>query len=473
MENKRRVIGNLGFLLQITGLFLVLPIAIGLQNGELQPVASLVATCFLAFGGGFFLNAFCERKELDEKTSLWLMLASFTIIPLVLMIPYVWNNVFATGNPFELFTNAYFETVSGFTTTGFTFIANTDNLASSLLFYRSLVEFIGGVGFIYILVAFLYPNKSLDAFANTFGFDKIGDNLKKIFLSVMLIYTFFVLIFTGVFYAVYSQDPLIASITAIDILTGGYQPNITGGVGIFHISIIFLMLAGSLNFNFHYNLFRLKLRKLLTPEIKLYLMILLIGTIVISILAWANPLDSLFNVLSMASSTGLETFNIGASNVATKTMFIIIGIIGGCAFSMAGGIRVHRVRVVVDAVRKKGDKPTREELRTVIGSIISFIIVIIILSLIFSTIGLSFLDSVFEVSSALTTNGISMGITTVIIPVGYKWLLVLAMIIGRIEILTIFKAIKGVNFIDLMKSVFNGLRGAIRWLKRELRWIRR
>jgi Trk-type K+ transport system membrane component len=136
---------------------------------------------------------------------------------------------------------------------------------------------------------------------------------------------------------------------------------------------------------------------------------------------------------------------------------------------MAGGIRVQRIQTVIDAVRKKGDQPTREELKATLISITSFIIVLFILSLVFSTIGLSFLDSVFEVGSALTTNGISMGITTVATPIRYKWLLILAMIIGRIEIVTIFKAIKGVNFIDLLKSIYGGLRGAMRWLRRRLR----
>ena len=203
MESIVKVVSNLGFLLQITGLLLVLPIAIGLQNAEIQPVASITATCFLSFGVGFVLNSFCERKELDEKTSLWIMIIVFTILPMVLMIPYVWNNVFASGNPIDLFTNAYFETVSGFTTTGFTFIAHAESLPMSLLFYRSLIEFIGGVGFVYLLAAFLYPSHSLDAFAETFGVDKLSKNLKKVFLSVMLIYTFFVVIFTVIFYFVY------------------------------------------------------------------------------------------------------------------------------------------------------------------------------------------------------------------------------------------------------------------------------
>ncbi len=442
MESLRKVVSNCGFILQITGLLLVLPIAIGLQNGEAQPVASIVATCFLSFGIGFVLNSFCERKELEEKTSLWLLLIVFTILPIVLMIPYVWNNVFGSGNPFDLFTNAYFETVSGFTTTGFTFIANADSLPMSLLFYRSLIEFIGGIGFVYILVAFLYPNHSLDAFAETFGISKISDNLKKLFLEILLVYTLFVVVFTIIFYYVYSPNIVVAGATSIDVLTGGYQHNVTGGIGLFQISLIALMLLGSLNFSFHNDLFHLKLRSVLTPEIELYLGIIAGATVLIATFAWVNPFDSLFHVVSMMSSTGIEYINVAATPIAAKILFILIGLVGGCAFSMAGGIRIQRVRVLIGSLRKNGNKPDRDELKTVLIWISSFLIVLFALSLIFSTIGISLLDSVFEVGSALTTNGISMGITTVTIPLGYKWLLILAMILGRIEIVSVFKALK-------------------------------
>jgi len=114
--------------------------------------------------------------------------------------------VFASGNPFDLITNAYFETVSGFTTTGFTFITSPESLPISLLFYRSLVEFIGGIGFIYILVAFLHPNHDLGAYAEAFGIAKLGDNLKKVFLTVLLVYTLLVVIFTAIFYFLYRRQ---------------------------------------------------------------------------------------------------------------------------------------------------------------------------------------------------------------------------------------------------------------------------
>lgn len=387
------------------------------------------------------------------------MFIVFSILPIVLMIPYIWNNVFGSGNPFDLFTNAYFETVSGFTTTGFTFIANAESLPTSLLFYRSLIEFIGGVGFVYILVAFLYPNKSLGVFAETFGVDKLSDNLRKVFLSILLVYTLFVVVFTVIFYYVYSPDIIVASTVAIDVLTGGYQPNLAAGIGLLQMSILALMLLGSLNFSFHYSLFRLKLRETLTPEIKSFLIIIAGATVLIAVLAWVNPFDSLFHVVSMMSSTGIDYINVSATPVAAKILFVLIGLIGGCGFSMAGGIRIQRIRILIDALLKKGNKPNhirrfldalrkkdnnpdREQLKSVLIWMTSFFILLFILSLNFSMIGISMLDSVFEVGSALTTNGISMGITTVTMPLGYKWLLILAMILGRIEIVSVFRALR-------------------------------
>jgi trk system potassium uptake protein TrkH len=462
------IVTNFGFFLQITGLLLVLPIAIGLQNAEVQAVASIIATCFISFGVGFILNSYCERKELDETNSLLLMIITFTVLPLVLMIPYVWNNVFSSGNPFDLLTNAYFETVSGFTTTGFTFIANTQILPVSLLFYRSLVEFIGGIGFIYLLVAFLYPNRSLGAFSEAFGMEKISDNLREVFLLVMLVYTFFVVIFTIVFYFVYSPDLVLASCAAIDVLTGGYQPNITAGFGIFQISIIVLMLLGSLNFRFYYNLFHLRIRSAFTKEVKLYLEIIAAATILLAILAWVNPFDSLFHVVSMMSSTGVDYIGVAATPAAAKVIFIIIMLIGGCTFSMAGGIRIQRIRLLLDALHRKGNKPDREELKVVLTSIASFIFILLVLSLIFSTIGISFLDSLFEVGSAFTTNGISMGITTVTIPLGYKWLLILAMVLGRIEIVSVFRVLSSTPLFEVAKRLLSRLRKGIRRKGRKL-----
>jgi trk system potassium uptake protein TrkH len=433
----------MGFILQVSGLLLILPIAIGLQNGELQSVASIIVTCFISFGVGFAFNSFAQHKELDEKTSLWLMLLTFTIIPLILMIPYIWNNVFNSTNPIDLFTNAYFETISGFTTTGFSLISNPQALPLSLLFYRSLVEFIGGVGFIYILIAFMCPQEDIDKYLNIMGIERITDDYRKMLLSIMIIYTIIVALFTAIFYYTYSPNLIFASCAAMDILTGGYQPNITAGIGIFQASIILLMFLGGINFRFLYNLFHLKIKELITPEIRLYLIMIGISAVIISLLAWINPFDALFHAVSMLSSTGIQYVNVSSAFPPAAIYFFIIVLIGGCSFSQAGGIKISRIKQIIDAIRKNEDAPTKAELRSISIYLITFIIILLALSIAFATSGTNIFNSIFEVGSALATNGVSSGATTLDLPAIFKWILILAMFIGRIEILTIYKAIRG------------------------------
>ena len=443
MERLRKIIANMGFILQVSGLLLILPIAIGLQNGELQPVAGIIVTCFIAFGVGFAFNSFAQHKELDEQTSLWLMLLTFTVIPLILMIPYIWSNVFNSTNPIDLFSNAYFETISGFTTTGFSMISNPQTLPLSLLFYRSLVEFIGGVGFIYILIAFMCPQEDIDKYLNILGIERITDDYRKMLLSIMIIYTTIVVLFTAIFYYAYSSNLIFASCAAMDILTGGYQPNITAGIGIFQASIILLMLLGGINFRFLYNLFHLKIKELMTPEIKLYLIIIGISAVIISLLAWINPFDALFHAVSMLSSTGIQYINVSSAFPPAAIYFFILILIGGCSFSQAGGIKISRVKQIIDAVRKNDDAPTKAELRSIIIYLITFIAILIILSIAFTASGTNIFNSIFEIGSALATNGVSSGATTIGLPAIFKWILIFAMFIGRIEILTLYRAIVG------------------------------
>src|SRR3989304_5904857 len=157
----------------------------------------------------------------------------------------------------------------------------------------------------------------------------------------------------------------------------------------------------------------------------------------------------------MASSTGIESppFGIIATPLPAKILFILIGLAGGCAFSMAGGLKMQRIRLLINAVIGKGDsRPTRQELKSTLAVVAGFVAVLLILSLAFSTIGITLIDSIFEVGSALTTNGISMGKTTVTLPLSHKWLMIFAMIIGRVEIASIFTAIKGAGVPKILRN---------------------
>lgn len=131
---RSRIFANLGFLLQIAGLLTVVPIGVGLYFNEVQSVVSLFLACVTFLGCGFLMNALCERKDLDFKASSVLLLAAFIVLPLIGAIPYVYNDPFNSANVFDRFTNSYFDSVSGFTTTGFSFVANADVLRGHCLF---------------------------------------------------------------------------------------------------------------------------------------------------------------------------------------------------------------------------------------------------------------------------------------------------------------------------------------------------
>jgi len=456
----KHVFANLGFLLQIAGLLTIFPILVSLYINE-TPTFSLLLACVSFLACGFLMNALCERKDLDFKFSCVLILLAFLVMPLIGAIPYVYDDPFNSLNPIDRFTNAYFESISGFTTTGFSFMSNSDALPKSFLIYRSMTELMGGVGLVFLLLAFFHSRKSLNSLGNALGIESIGDNLKRIFFSVFLIYSIYIIAFTIIFYIFGFQDIIKTGSFVIDTITGGYQPSLEQFQQYLsvpmRICILILMFVGSVNFSFNYRLFTLKVKKALSKEVLLYLLIIMIGTVLIFFLSGKNALDSLFHVVSMSSSTGYDYINIPMLNDTVRSIFILLMILGGCGFSMAGGIKMFRIISFFKSIKQsiegiltkekviqeenEGTGANNVEYLSALVTILLFVATLFIFSIVFSTIGISFTDALFEIGSALTTNGISMGAITVFMPIAYKWLLIIAMIIGRIEILTILIAL--------------------------------
>jgi trk system potassium uptake protein TrkH len=398
------------------------------------------------------LNALCERKDLNIKSSSALLLLAFIILPLIGSIPYVYLDPFNSQTAPERFTNSYFESVSGFTTTGFSFIADTAALPKCILVFRSLTELMGGVGIVFLILAFFQSKRGMPKLSGTLGIDNLNGNLKKMFASVLAIYAIIIVIFTVIFYLIGYTDIVSTGTFVIDTITGGFQP--TGEqytqylFAVPKILLIVLMFFGSVNFAFNYHLITGKIRKLYTLEIGLFIAIIAAASIALVFVANIDWLDSLFHVVSMSSTTGQSYLNIYEWNNYAIFMLITLAVIGGCTFSMAGGIKVsnllafgksvgHQMKMVFSKTsRRKKQTNGSSEGFFAMASILLFIAVLVFLTLLFSTMGLSLRDSLFEVASALSTNGITMGATTVAMPLAYKWILIFAMTIGRVEIIT-------------------------------------
>jgi trk system potassium uptake protein TrkH len=456
-----RIYANLGFLLQIAGLLTILPIAVGLYFEETQAVVSLFIACVTFLGCGFLLNAMCERKDLDFRSSNVLFLAAFIFLPVIGALPYFYMDPFSSSSIYERFSNGIFESVSGFTTTGFSFVTNPEILPKSLLVYRSLTELMGGVGIVFLLLAFFQSKKkSMETYGNSIGVNNVNGNLKKTFLSVLAIYSGYILTFTAIFYALGFTNLINTGTFMIDAITGGFQPTEQAFQSFLSflpkVFIIILMFLGSLNFAFSYYLFGRQPRKAFSWEVVTYISIILLATVSFSMLGNYALIDSLFHVVSMSSSTGFSFIPLASLSSTLLSILIVLMLVGGCSFSMAGGIRISRVidfgKSVKQSIRnvlvREHVIPEEEEdskdIREYLSAptiILLFMLTLVIFAVVFTTLGVSFTDALFEVGSALTTNGISMGATNIAMPLGYKWLMIVAMTVGRVEILSILIAV--------------------------------
>jgi trk system potassium uptake protein len=450
---NQRILANLGFLLQTAGLLMLLPIAVGFIFNETQDLIPLFITCITFLGGGFFFNALCERKDLNLKSSSALMLLAFIILPLIGAIPYIYSDPFNSAGILDRFTNSYFESVSGFTTTGFSFIVNTDALSNCMLVFRSVTELMGGVGIVFLILAFFQSKRGMPKLGGSLGIDNLNGNLKKMFFAVFAIYSAYILIFTAAFYAIGYHNLVTTGTFVIDTLTGGFQPSMEQYQQYLFfvpkILIIALMAIGAINFAFNYHLLTGKIRKIFSLEIGVFIAIIAAASIALVFIANIGLLDSVFHVVSMASSTGQTYLNISDFNSNAISILITVMVIGGCAFSMAGGMKVsnlltfggsvgHQMKLAFNksSKKKKHTNGTSEEFLA-IAAILLFIAVLVVFALLFSTMGVSLSEAFFEVGSALSTTGVSMGATSVAMPLAYKWLMIAAMTIGRVEILTI------------------------------------
>jgi len=204
------VLANLGFILQINGLLMAVPIIIAFYLNEPRALDSFLITAVVSLTAGFLFNALCERKELDFRYSCMLLTIAYFLVGLVGCIPYVYLNIFANHDAVSRFTNGYFESISGFTTTGFSLIRDVDVLPKSILFYRSMTQWIGGIGIIFILLGFFYSSEEITHFIKTLGIERIGRNLKTLLAFILFVYTVYLIIFTPIVYFIIIADPVKA-----------------------------------------------------------------------------------------------------------------------------------------------------------------------------------------------------------------------------------------------------------------------
>jgi trk system potassium uptake protein TrkH len=404
------------------------------------------------------------------------MVSSFVLLSFFGSIPYMYVNPFGQQtDPITLFVNSFFESASGFTTTGLSMIASPEDLPKSFDFYRSFTQWIGGLSFVYLVITFFYPERKLAHMKGMLGGGSL--RLKQLILTIAVIFTIYTSVFSILLYVSGNRDIIYnISITLSAVTGGGFIPSSTSLISENFLELFVIMagmMVSALPFAFHYAVFSKEMHTTkMRPEIYTYFGIIAVSIIVFSyILYQSNPsahfMEGIFHAVSASTTTGFQFLSADSISDDGKLMLIILMLIGGTAFSTAGGIKIGRILLIVQKMTKKRfsadvtnrsissvssrydhvyhgweqkseahkDQKTFNEAVLVI---ILFIFVSLLSGVLISFLSQkNFLDSLFESVSALTTTGLTAGITSLSADIGSKIILIVNMIIGRFEIIAV------------------------------------
>ena len=502
-EQYKPILGNLGILLQFSGILLVVPAFLGTALGESSSIVGIFfAVVGLSFAG-FFLTNIGEKGPMNLKQASIFIVSGFILLSLFGSIPYVYINPFGSDTgALVLFVNSFFESASGFTTGGLSIISQPETLPASLNFYHSYTQWVGGLSFVYLVLILFFPERKLSAMKSVLGGGLL--RVRELLITIVGIFTAYTLILIFMFIFFSQTGALNAISLAFATITGGGYIPLSNIITPDHPERLAILAAGmilsALPFAFHYHIFSRKgllTRKTISIEVTVFLVLIIAA---IPIFYWlslgkADMYSSIFHIISGSTTTGFQYLNIQSLPYGAKIFLTLMMLVGGTAFSTAGGIKVGRFILLYQELTKssKGKNITTipetyasssisstanpyrstefmtrlqeehrkiklEEIveqqarmlkrissimrRKVVREILTVIGLYISIALITGSV-LSYLtnsrleDALFESVSAISTTGLTAGITSVNLDVFSKLILAANMIVGRFEIIAI------------------------------------
>ena len=410
---------------------------------------------------------FLFKKKDNYKVSIYhkilTVILGYFLIPLILSIPFFFS-IYNIS-----FLDSYFETISGFTSTGFTIFENIKHLDQSLILWRSSTQWIGGLYFLFsiILLIDIFDNNLKKSLTNFITFDT-SETLKQSFKILILytILTFFIFIVLKIF-NFRDFDSFNLSMTLIS--SGGFLPfnNLSIVLNSNAKQVIFslLMLISFFSIFLTYNVIFLKNRNLNFFQEDLYLLFYLFALVIIffSFLNFEHNFSLLF--FSIVSSISNIGFSLGNSPKNLSFIFLLLVIVGGSFFSTSSGLRFLKIYVLfkfslnnlishVKPINISSNKQLFSDIsldKLIVNkyflSVLIFIISLLFLSSFLTFFGISFENS-FKISTLTLMNTVNSSLYGVEdfnfknLQFVIKYFLIIFMIIGRVELLTILIILK-------------------------------
>lgn len=425
--------------------------------------------CILGLFG--ILATYRQSRDLKPRFMFMLTVSSWFFIAMFSSLPFYLsdNNISAA--------NAFFEGTSGITTTGATVFSDLDTMDRDLLLWRSILQWIGGIGIIGMFVAVLpflrVGGMRLFATESSEWTDKALPRMKTLSRGLLGVYLLFSVVAVLTYW--------VSGMTLFDAFNHGLTSISTGGfstsdlsMGKFNDLILlestFFMILGSVPFFLFVRelhgqrgvLFR-------DQQVRLFLTILLIVPLLLTLYRWAvsavpfnpvsNYISTLFNVTSVVTTTGYASEDYSAWGPLAFVVFFFLMFVGGCSGSTSGGMKIFRFQLSVIVLRENlmrllhpravltrnynGRAVSDEIITSMIAYTFIFLLCLLILTVSLAAMQLDFTTSLSGALTALTNVGPGLG--DIIGPAGNfgplpdaaKWLLGVGMLMGRLEILSV------------------------------------
>lgn len=469
--NFKIISRGLGALLLIETFFMLLSFLVSIIYGESDSVALIEsAGITVGFGGIFLLFGRNAEKKIGRREAYFTVSIVWVIFSLFGSLPFVLSGEIPS------FTDAFFETISGFTTTGSSILNDIEALPHGLLFWRSLTQWLGGMGIIVMSIAILpiFGIGGIQLFsAEVPGptADKIHPRVKETAKRLWAIYFAFTVLETILllFGGMSLFDAINHSLTTM--ATGGYstkQASVAywNSPYIQYVITIFMFIAGT-NFTLSYFAINLKFSKLWKDEeFRFYLGFILFFTFSSMGLLLATSetgieqafRDSFFQVVSLITTTGYATADYMTWATPIIALLFVAMFFGGSAGSTGGGIKIVRIVIMIKnsvlefkrlihpnaiiPVRMNHQAIDGKIVRNVLAFIVFYIVIFFLSTLIMSFFGLDIESSMGAVIATLGNIGPGIGKVGpaenfYAIPDAGKWFLSFLMLIGRLELFTV------------------------------------
>ena len=473
--NTRMVFRTMGALLLIEAVFMALALGVSLWYGEADSGVFLLSTIITLLAGviGLLVGRHAESRMGEREgyvivAMVWVVFSAFGLMPYYL-----------SGQVPSL-TDAWFESMSGFTTTGATIIPDLEVITHGLLFWRSLTQWIGGMGIIVLSIAILpiFGLNGMQLYAaevTGLTYEKLSPRIAdtaKMMWSIYLLLTITEVLALwlcgmNVFDAVCHSFSTIA--------TGGFSTHNNSleyyDSAAIHYTVTFFMFISGINFVLLIYLLRGKARNLLQDEevrwysvaVALFAVALTLG-LYIARPGWSSVemerafRDSLFTVISSMTSTGYTISDYMYWPVVAWVVIFFLMLTGACAGSTAGGIKWVRLAIIMKngvaefqrrihpnaiiPVKLNEKAVPQQTINNIMAFLIFYVFIIVITVVIFCASGVNFDESIGAAVSAIGNVGISIGQfgpagTYAEFPMVAKWVMSFVMLIGRLEIFTV------------------------------------